>query len=345
MKRILLLFFCLLAILPAHPLRAAETEAFIINMTSYYPDWHPVMRDVLRPWAKEVLFKSQGRLIINLFEPNTICQDDQASQAVRLGQVGIGHGYIGAEAARFPLSMVSSLYLGLDNAKSLTEAFWRMYAELPEISGEYTGIKILALHAASPYQICMFKKPVYSVKELAGKKMLVDSPGAARKMSLLGAEPLQNQLVAFVPRINGDLFDGAMLTLAQANTAGLQRQIEQVVLADVPGGICWLGMHQGLWDILPQDLRKVLTGTTGKNFSRALGESIYNAHKSEVEKLRQFRMNVHYFSAEERLAMQKTLQPQLFEEWQLEAKRAGVNAPRTLYEKISRIAVEASRVQ
>ncbi len=344
MRKILLVLFAALAFAPYTPqnARADEADVFVVNMVSFYPEWHPVTRQVLRPWVKDVLHQTGGRLIIRVFDPNTICRDEELARNVRLGQVGMGYGFIGAEAGLFPLNMVGGLNLGLDNTMAGTAAFWRMHAELPEMAAEFSGIKLLALHATPPYQIHMLKDRVYGVSDLKDKRILVDNPYTSRTMALLGAVPVQSPQADYALRLEDRAADGALLTLNQAKFMQMGESWGQISLADIPSGACWIGMHQGLWDILPQDIRKVLAATSGQKLSRALGEVMYQTNRAAVDDLSRLAADVHYLSAEERGNIQKVVQTPLFELWQQNARKSGVATPRVLYEKIRKIASEAS---
>lgn len=353
---LLLLFFLLLswpaAFLPAlaaqsaqftQPVQAGE-DIFVLNLASQYPEDHPAVRAVLRPWAQELLRRSKGRLVIRIFGPNALCGEESLSQAVRLGQVALAYGCLGLEAEYFPLGSISGLRLGPRSAPPAGDALWRAYAETPELTAEFRGIKLLALHSAPPVQIFMLKDGVYGAADLAGQRLLTHTPVHGQKVALLGAEAIASPLADFFSRLQEGEADGALLTLRQARERRLEQYFRQAALPDMEGGLCWLGIHQGLWDILPPDLRKILTDSGGSGLSLALAAAAREDDKAGLERLRAGNMQVHYFSAEERDKLLRLTQEKLLEYWLRGARLAGVGAPRVLYDKIGKIVSESGGI-
>ncbi|MDR2051382.1 MAG: hypothetical protein LBQ63_06390 [Deltaproteobacteria bacterium] len=341
-RRLLLLFFALPALLfrlSAAGFCSAGEEVFSVNLLSAYPDEHPLVRDVLRPWAREVLTRTNGRLIIHVFGADVLHLNERLIRSVRLGQIGMGHGNL-AEEEGFPLSMLTGLNLGLEKISARSVSFWRIYNEIPEISREFSGVKILALHARQPYQLCMLKDGVYVAEDLPGLTLLTDSSLASLEAELLGASSVPVPLEDFPVYLRDHEADGALLTLSQAGEHGLKQQFGEIALADLESGACWLGMHQGLWDILPQDLRKALADTGGQKLSLALGAALQAEDRAQTDRLRAENFPVHYFSAEERAKIRQLTQEALTEDWQRKARQAGAAAPRIIYDRARRIAAE-----
>ena len=134
--------------------------------------------------------------------------------------------------------------------------------------------------------------------------------------------------------------DAALLTLDQAAPFLAEGTLAQTALADLPGGACWLGLHQGIWDILPQDLRKILTDSTGPKLSQDLGRALRAADRAAIDALRGGPGKTHYLSAEERGILHKTAQDTLLKVWQDNARQAGIASPGQLLDRMRRIAAD-----
>jgi TRAP-type C4-dicarboxylate transport system substrate-binding protein len=334
---LLLAFLLLLGAAPA-----TGPESFVLNLTSVYPEEHPLIRLVLRPWSNEILRQSNGRLIIRIFNPGEICPDDSLSHAVRLGQADMAYGSFGLEAERFPLFMVSYLDLGFPNPLAASQAFWRLFTELPEFEREFTGIHLLALHAETPSQFFMLGEGLCGIGALRDQRILTDNPWSGRLVTLAGGRTAFSQNTALPLALRSETLDGALLTFSQYAYSGLRGYFAQACLADLPGGALWLGMHQGLWESLPQDLRKILTDNSGGKLSLALGEAAYATWREAVDAL-EGTLPAQYLSEEERHNLRRLTQDALAEEWRERARKAGVSSPRGLLERVSRIAAEAAQ--
>ena len=55
-----------------------SAEKFELKFASEYPDKHPTSANAFMPWIKKVDELSKGRLMIQFFNPNTICPAREA---------------------------------------------------------------------------------------------------------------------------------------------------------------------------------------------------------------------------------------------------------------------------
>lgn len=349
MRKTTLIFLFLLAAIHAPCLEAAQpaslspnpADQFIISMTSVYPSSHPVTRNVLRPWAESVMEDSGGRLVIRIFEPNTVADSSGLARSARLGQVGIAVGLMDTESEDFQLSLLAAQAMGSTSIRELSLAYWRMYSEIPELASEFAGIKLLAVYATAPYQLCMTKDVPYNAESLAGKRFLADSPLMGQKLDAFGA------FVTIVPQpyfkmyMGDKVADGAIVSISDIVRLGLADDINGVTLADLENGVMFVAMHQGVWDMLPQDLRNILNRSIGPGLSQKLGESVAQNYRDDLESLQADNIRVHYFSAEERARFEAVMKNVSQRRWQDMARDKGYNV-RSIQDKINKIMVESS---
>ena len=154
--------------------------------------------------------------LLLLHRPDALSPEKELARNIRLGSLDMGHAPLAADPALFPLSQVMGLDLGLKNPLNAQAAFWRIYAELPEIRNEFSGIKILALHARQPYDLYMFQDGIYNADELENKRLLTDSSPAALGLIHLEADALPAPSRQTSGASRPLQADGALLTLDQA---------------------------------------------------------------------------------------------------------------------------------
>lgn len=326
---------------PAAPPAAppGPAEQYVVNMTGLYPASHPIMREVLRPWAESVLEQTGGRLVVRFFEPRTIACPNKLGRAVRLGQVGLGLGYVSSEPDDFPLSLLAAQGSGGGSMREISAAYWRMYTEIPELAGEFSGIKLLAAYATDPFQLCMAARLPYGAESLKGLRFLMETPLMAEKMESFGS------LSTVIPQSDFKMFmedkiaDGLVLNLTDIQRLGLSACISGVALGDLENGVVWLGLHQGVWDMLPQDIRNILTRNSGLALSQSLGAALEGIYRADLDKLGNSAVRLHYFSAEERAKFSLNMGNVYREAWQRAAREKGYNV-KALQDRIAKIMTE-----
>lgn len=321
---------------PPSPLGPDPAQQFVINMTGIYPSDNPLMREVIRPWADELLEKTGGRLVLRNYEPGSIAYSETLARAVRLGQAGLGIGVLNVEAEEFALALMAAHGPGSIRLGELSAAYWRMFTEIPELAEEFKGIKLLAVFATCPYQFCMVRHLPYTAESLGGRRFLVDNPVAARFLESFGAAATVQPQTDFKMFMDDKIADGLVLPLCDLSRLGVRSYISGISLADLGNGVVWLGMHQGVWDMLPQDLKRIVGQSSGLALSRALGEMEEKIYRAELEKFEGGRVKLHYFSAEERSKFYEASRKLSQIEWQRLSRERGYNA-RAVQEKIDKI--------
>lgn len=322
------------------PVPGDPAAQFVVNMASAYPSSHPLVRNVLRPWVESVLEQSGGRLVIRIFEPGTIAYSSSMGRSVRLGQSGLGMSLMSAEPESFRLCMLAVQAPGKACLKELSAAYWRMFTEVPELAAEFAGIKLLAVYATDPYQLCTVKNPPHTLEDIAGQRILADNPVSGGKLDDLGAASIVIPQTDFKMYLDDRLADGALLNLSNLSRLHIGGYINGVALGDLENGVVWLGMHQGLWDALPQELRTILTRSSGLALSQALGEAVSAGYRAAIGEMQNSNVQLHYFSAEERSRFYKNMQDLAQDGWQSLAEEKGFNA-RALQDRITRIMTES----
>ena len=100
------LALCGVLSLAASPVLAAKERPVRLTMTTQYMDRHPIVQKVFKPWIEEVKKRTGGRVLITLYNPNTLCPEGEILDAVLKGQVDIGQHFCARNPGRMPLNSV-----------------------------------------------------------------------------------------------------------------------------------------------------------------------------------------------------------------------------------------------
>ena len=105
------LALCGVLSLAASPVLAAKERPVRLTMTTQYMDRHPIVQKVFKPWIEEVKKRTGGRVLITLYNPNTLCPEGEILDAVLKGQVDIGQHFCARNPGRMPLNLCAATAL------------------------------------------------------------------------------------------------------------------------------------------------------------------------------------------------------------------------------------------
>ena len=328
------------ALFVAFPASAAEREIFVLNMACLFPEDHPVSKEVLLPWAKELQELTGNQIHIRLHQPDRLIRPEKMLSAIQVGQLDMGHGENAYTHRQLIINTALMLSTALNNPVTASEAYWRVYNEIPEARQEFANIKILALHSLGRFHLAGTNKDLRSLEDMQDKHILVYNGIAEKQASLLGATAHVLPLQVFSPS-SVSYADAYYLPVCLQQYTGLDSRTKNVTVTELGYTGCWLGMHQGVWDSLPQNIQKAITQSAGLKLSLALGRAVFEVEKSELERLRIMGIRVNYLSHEENARWKNAVGEKLLGNWLSEMRLHKITNPRALYDRIMKIASEA----
>lgn len=340
LSKLLILSVCLSIVGVSSAANAAD-DVIRVNMTTGYMEKHPVVQRTWIPWTKEVKEKTNGKLEIVFFNPNTLCPEREHFEATKKGQVGIGHQITGMNQGRLPVSAVLDMPNIMTNSLAASEAYWRVFESTPEMQKEYDGIKILAIHSSAPNQFDMAKGQITNLREIKGKKLLTVSGDGARILRALGASPMVMPGTDFYLSLSRNMADGCMLPMAPLRSFKISDALTSITLCSIRMDSFWMGMNQALYDSLPADCKKVIDETTGLAMSLRIGQSLYDGNEEDRVGLEKDGIKMNQISAQERQKWVDLAVPPMRENWFKQMKQRKFNNAQQIYDNTQKIFKES----
>ncbi|MBN1103718.1 MAG: TRAP transporter substrate-binding protein [Deltaproteobacteria bacterium] len=261
----------------------AADKVFEMTFTSEYMDKHPTVRNAFLPWAEEVGKRTQGRVKITYFNPNTLAPAKDSYDSTASGVIDIGSGYCGMNPGKFPLNEAMELPMIVPSAEAGSLVTWDLYNEFPEWRDEYKDVKILWQWASATYQLHTTKKLVRNMDDLNGMKIIGWSQKLLQILKALGASPLQIAPTDTYLALQRGMADGVLCPLAPVRSYKISDATKYHTIVDINVGPFWAGMNRKLWKQLPPDIQKVFEETTGAKMAQASGKTLDQGAVADVK--------------------------------------------------------------
>lgn len=304
----------------------AQSAVSQINMAASFTMGDPVMRKVLTPWADEMRRRTGGRVNVRFYNPGVLAQEREYMKAVLSGELGAGHGLISSSQGRLIISGIMDMPSEMTNSLAATEAFWRLFSSSPEMQAEFSGIKVLALHASAPYQLNVAKGNVYGAQDFKNQKLLTPPGGdSARFLRALGLNPLMTPAQDFALSLSRSMADGCIMPMSAVRAFTLEDKLASISVCNLRMDAYWIGMNMDLYNSLPPDSQRVLNELSGLELSMAIARVINEQDNLARAELSQGETVLNEIAAEERTRWLAQGLPAVRDNWTAQLKRRGVD--------------------
>lgn len=254
-----------------------------LTMTSTFMDVHPAISKGLIVWAENIKKETQDRVIIEFYNPNTLCPEGEIYDSVKNGLVSIGSQNVTRVRGKFPLSRIMDLPFIHTSSESGSVSKWRLYEAFPEIQKEFSDTHVLTFWSSALDQVHSAKKPFDSLENLKGAQISGMGGGHMELLKALGASGVQispNELYLALQR--GQV-DGVVCPLAYMRSTKVYEAAKTSYIVNMNSNGFYLVMTKSIWDSLPQDIQRVFTSLSGEKLSRELGQITDKGVLDDVE--------------------------------------------------------------
>ena len=274
MRRTVLTFlaFLALAALPAHAAEYTAEKPLHLSMTSTFMDNHPVIAQGLLGWAEEIKQGTGGRVIIEFYNPNTICPEGDIYESIKTGLVSIGSNNVTRTRGTFPLARVMDLPFIYSSAESGAISNWRLYERFPELQKEFAETHILTFWSSAVDQLHSAKKPMSTLAELKGTQIGAMSGSYIDLLGALGASAVQLAPTDLYLALQRGQVDGVVCPFAYMRSTKVYEAAKHSYVANMKSNGFYLAMNKEIWNSLPPDIQQVFTDLSGEKLAQRLGQ-------------------------------------------------------------------------
>jgi TRAP-type C4-dicarboxylate transport system substrate-binding protein len=262
----------------------AESIDLIVNQVA--PPNHFYHKDVLVPWAGDVKRVTEGRVTLR-FSVAPLGSYRRNFDSAWAGLVDIAGGNQSATPGRFIVTQINeSPFLESDNVEAISVALWRTHERFLHVADEFSGTKLLALHASGTQHWFTVAKPIRRLSDMRGLKIAAPSDVGARLLSAVGAIPVFLTAPEIYDALSRGILDGVSMPYSGVTRLGLQPYLQyQTRLAGGVGlsfGGFFLVANEKSWSrISPADQAAILT-ISGEVFARRAAK-VFNSQVARSE--------------------------------------------------------------
>ena len=273
MKKVALL--CLAAIFGfGLAVAPAEAQNFNLRFQSGYFDVHPTVVNGFLPWFEEIKTATNGRVNIRNFNPNTLCPEAEIYASTVSGLISMGGANHNRVAGKFPLHEVFSLPLIANSSESMAETAWAIYNQFPAVRKEMDETQIFGYWASAPHQIHTVSKPINTMEDLKGLRILVWAKPNADTIAAFGGNPITVSPPESYLALSRNQADGVMCPLAPFRSMKINEATKYTVIGNFFEEAFYMAMNKGVWASFPEDVQKQFLSTIGNDWANRIGRTL-----------------------------------------------------------------------
>ena len=252
----------------------AAAAQVTLNVNTWVPPSHLLVADAVMPFCKEVEGATQGRVKCNLLS-KAVVAPPQTFDAVRDGLADISFIVPGYTPGRFVLTDAPEFPFMGDTSEALSVAYQRVYDKMLAKHSEFKGVHVLAVFTHGPGQIYNTRRPVASLKDLAGLKIRVGGGLVNEVAKVLGSVPMLKPAPESYELLSQGVADGVFFPKESPLSFKLVPLIKHVTY--VPGGLYNTSfahiMNEAKWKQISEADRAAINKLSGEALARRTGKA------------------------------------------------------------------------
>ncbi|MFC1532117.1 TRAP transporter substrate-binding protein DctP [Thermodesulfobacteriota bacterium] len=245
-----------------------------------------------KAYIQKIKDETGNRVIIKPYWGSTIIKQREAIEQVIKGVCDIAFITPGFASAGFPISKsMMGLFYGLNDSKTGLKLYKQIYNKFPEVSAEFSQLKVLQLSPLYSYALLTRKKPVRTVADLKGLRLKCPS-AFAKAFKDLGVEGVLMPMSEAYVSLEKGLLDGLFAPLETLKSFRFAEVVKYVTtnIGCTSSSFPKRAMNQKTWNSLPADIQKVFDANVDfwtleelKYFIATEKEAIAFSKKEKVE--------------------------------------------------------------
>ena len=252
---------------------AANAET-TLRMASWLPPSHPLVKDVMVPYAESIKEATGGRVTVQILDAPLGPPPAHYEFAVN-GVADITYGVHGYTPGRFKATQAAEVpFLG-DSAEATSVAYWRTHEKLLSKADEHKDVKLLGVFTHGPGEIFTKGRDLSGENVMDGAKMRVGGGIVSEVAVALGATPVQAPASKAYELLSGGVADGILFPFESIGFFKLDGILDQGLT--VPGGLYntsfFTVMNSGKWDALSDEDKAAIDGVSGEALARLAGKA------------------------------------------------------------------------
>lgn len=317
-------------------------EKIELKFACEYTDKHPTSVNAFIPWIKQMEEMSKGRLVIQFFNPNTICPAKEVYNSTVAGAVDIGASPTHWLPGKFVVSEAIEQPFLFNGSEAGSMTAWEIYKRFPEWREEYKDVKMLWQWTSALNQLHTVKKPVRTLEDLQGMKILSWAAPINAMLRALGANPIDGKPADTYMSLERGMADGVICPIAPMRSFKITDAAKHHTVLNLASNTFWGGMNQKKWNSLPPDLQKLIEESTGDKMALKSGKTLDEGSIADGKWMKENKHKFYVLDPKEKEKWVAKVKP-ITEEWIKRAEQKGYKNARSIYETAVTLGKENSQ--
>ncbi|MDO5641597.1 MAG: TRAP transporter substrate-binding protein [Paracoccus sp. (in: a-proteobacteria)] len=265
---------------------AATAQETTLRLSNWLPPSHPVVKDIMVPWAEQVAEATEGRVTVQILDA-ALGPPPAHFDLVATGVADIGFSAHSYTPGRFTLTEIAELPFLTPGSTANSLALWAVWNEMLAEKGEHAGVKVLALFGHGPGHLFTTNRPVTPLDGLAGAKIRVAGAITDQLVQGLGMVSVQAPSSESYELLSNGVADGIVFPYESVPFFRLDDLVKHGLR--VEGGMYnvsfFMVMNQAKFDSLTEADRAAIDSVSGEALVRMAGAAWDAADKAGLTAL------------------------------------------------------------
>lgn len=254
---------------------SAVAAEVTLRLHQFLPAQAGVPKHILVPWAEKIEAESKGRIKIQHFPSMQLGgKPPQLIDQAIDGVADIVWTVTGYTPGRFPRTEVFELPFMMTNAEAVSRAYWTLAQET--MQKDFKDFHPLGLWVHGPGLIHS-KKPITSIGDLNGVKLRAPTRVTNMLFKNLGATPVGMPVPAVPEALSKGVIDATVIPWEVTVPLKVSELVTNHTLfgdASLYTTTFLFVMNKGVYNKLPDDLKKIIDDNSGLEFSAFAGRQM-----------------------------------------------------------------------
>ncbi|QPC85355.1 C4-dicarboxylate ABC transporter substrate-binding protein [Mesorhizobium sp. NBSH29] len=255
---------------------ATFAEATELKLASFVPPQHPMDRGAITPMVNAFNAGTNGTSTIKIYPSGELGAGpvQQYKRAVT-GIADIVFGIPEYTPEQFPRTTLMNLPGLFETPEAGTKALWDSY---DLFAPDFAQVKMLAFWTNSPAILITRNKPVRSIADLAGLKIRVPDPAAAKMAEAWGAVPVSIPTTEAYNAMSTGVVDAVWIGPSGIGSYKLH-EVGKYLTTNLPSPLAtfYLAMNKDSWAALTPEEQATLDKASGRDLSMAAADAFEKA--------------------------------------------------------------------
>ncbi|MFV0383220.1 TRAP transporter substrate-binding protein [Paracoccus sp. (in: a-proteobacteria)] len=287
---------------------AAQAAETTLRLSNWLPPSHPVVKDIMVPWAQQVSEATEGRVEVQILDA-PLGPPPAHFDLVSSGAADIGFSAHSYTPGRFTLTEIAELPFLTPSSEANSVALWNVWTNLLADKNEHAGVKVLALFGHGPGHLLTTERAVTPLSELKGAKIRVAGAVTDQLVQGLGMVSVQAPSSESYELLSNGVADGIVFPYESVPFFKLDGILKNALR--VEGGLYnvsfFMVMNQARFDSLSEADRAAIDKVSGEALVRMAGKAWDAADAAGLATL-EGKVNFHDVTPEEHAAIEATAQ-------------------------------------